>query len=98
MMKKNKGKFCFFESRLYKLVEGRRKKFKEHEKSHFYLEAVNEMAALNSKPINALPSDLKAKEQNTARTVLELAFRSVKFLPREGLPMRGWSHVLAAYA
>lgn len=40
-------------------------KFKEHEKSHFHLEAVNKMAALNSMPINALLSDVMRKKKKT---------------------------------
>lgn len=37
-------------------------------------------------------SDLEARDQKTARTVLELLFRSIKFLGWEGMPLRGHSH------
>ncbi len=50
----------------------------EHERSSFHLESMNKIAALSSTPINALMSDIVAKEQKTAQMVLELAFRSIK--------------------
>lgn len=60
-------------------------KFQEHEKSSFHLEAVSKLAALKQTPINALLSQAIAKDQVTVRTVLELAFRSVKFLAHQGV-------------
>ncbi len=57
-------------------------KFREHTQPCFYQEAVKEIASLSNKPINVLLSDLVTKEQNTARTVLELS----------RLPLRGCSH------
>ncbi len=50
----------------------------EHERSSFHLESMNKIAALSSTRINALMSDIVAKEQKTAQMVLELAFRSIK--------------------
>lgn len=47
-------------------------------------------------------SDIVAKEQKTARMVLELALRSITFLAHKGLPLRGHSHrdlsVMATFA
>ena len=67
-------------------------KCNSHEKSRCHIEAVHKLAALKSTPINALLSNAIAKNQLTAQTVLELAFRSLKFLGREGLPIRGQDH------
>ena len=67
-------------------------KFREHEKSSFHLEVVSKLSALKQTSINALLSQAIAKDQVTARTVLELAFRSIKFLARQGLPLRGQEH------
>ncbi|KAL2098343.1 hypothetical protein ACEWY4_007550 [Coilia grayii] len=67
-------------------------KFREHEKSAFHLDAVSKVAALNSTPISALLSEVVAKEQNTARVVLEEAFKTARYLVRQGLPHRGHDH------
>ncbi|QQP51189.1 Zinc finger MYM-type protein 1, partial [Caligus rogercresseyi] len=64
-------------------------KFREHERSTFHLGAVNKVAALNNTPISALLSDVVAKDQKTARVVLNEAFKSVRYLLRQGLPLRG---------
>lgn len=40
-------------------------------------------------PINALLSEAAAKEQRTARKMLELIFSCIRFLGRQGLPLRG---------
>ena len=68
------------------------KKFRDQEKSVFHLEAVNKIAALNITPISALLSDAVVKEQNTGREVLQEAFKSVRCLVRQGLPLRGHDH------
>ncbi|QQP37555.1 Zinc finger MYM-type protein 1, partial [Caligus rogercresseyi] len=62
-------------------------KFKEHERSTFHLGAVNKVAALNNTPISALLSDVVAKDQKTAKVVLNEAFKSVRYLLRQGLPL-----------
>ncbi len=41
-------------------------KFREHERSSFHLESMNKIAALSSTPINALMSDIVAKEQKNS--------------------------------
>ena len=64
-------------------------KFSQHELSDIHTESVRMIASLNNIPINALLSEIVEKDQHTARTVLELLFRSIKFLGREGLPLRG---------
>lgn len=53
---------------------------------------MNKIAALNSTPISALLSDAVVKEQNTDRVVLKNAFKSVHYLVRQGLPLRGRDH------
>ncbi|CAM4725041.1 unnamed protein product [Leuciscus chuanchicus] len=52
-------------------------------------DATQRLAALKNTPINALLSEAKAKEQRTARKILELIFSCVRFLGRQGLPLRG---------
>ena len=69
-----------------------REKFTQHELSDIHSNSVCALATLKSTPINAMLSDLAAREQNTARTVLELLFRTIKFLGREGIPLRGHTH------
>lgn len=59
-------------------------KFRDHEKSAFHLEAVNKTAVLNNTPINAILSDAVAREQHTARVFLQEAFKSVRYLARQG--------------
>ncbi|KAL2077880.1 hypothetical protein ACEWY4_027384 [Coilia grayii] len=67
-------------------------KFREHEKSAFHLDAVSKVAALNSTPISALLSEVVAKDQNTARVVLKEAFKTARYLVRQGLPLRVHDH------
>lgn len=64
-------------------------KIRDHEKSKTHLDATQRLAGLKNTPINALLSDAKAKEQRTARKILELIFSCVRFLGRQGLPLRG---------
>ncbi|KAJ8346426.1 hypothetical protein SKAU_G00278270 [Synaphobranchus kaupii] len=64
-------------------------KIREHKKSRIHVNANQRLAALRSTPINALLSDATAKNQQTAREVLEILFSSVRFLGRQGLPLRG---------
>ncbi|KAJ8376205.1 hypothetical protein SKAU_G00067850 [Synaphobranchus kaupii] len=64
-------------------------KIREHEKSRIHVNANQRLAALRSTPINVLLSDAIAKNQQTAREVLEILFSSVRFLGRQGLPLRG---------
>lgn len=40
-------------------------------------------------PISTLLSDFAAKDQQTARNVLEILFRTIAFLGRKGSPFRG---------
>lgn len=64
-------------------------KIRDHEKSHTHLDATQRLAALKTTPINALLSEASAKEQLTARKMLELLFSCIPFLGRQGLPLRG---------
>ncbi|CAM4714920.1 unnamed protein product [Leuciscus chuanchicus] len=64
-------------------------KFKEHERSKLHMDSVQRHAALGNVPINALLSDALAEQQGTARHVLELLFRSIRFLGSKGMPFRG---------
>jgi hypothetical protein len=67
-------------------------KFKEHEKSHLHSHAIQKISALKNTPINALLSDAARQAQNTARHVLQLMFRSVRFLGKKGVAFRGDSN------
>ena len=67
-------------------------KFKEHEKSHLHSHAIQKISALKNTPINTLLSDAARQAQNTARHVLQLMFRSVRFLGKKGLAFRGHSN------
>ncbi|CAM4639073.1 unnamed protein product [Leuciscus chuanchicus] len=64
-------------------------KFKEHERSKLHMDSVQRHVALSNAPINALLSDALAEQQRTARHVLELLFRSIRFLGSKGMPFRG---------
>lgn len=69
-------------------------KFSLHEKSPIHKDVVRVLAGLKQMPISAILSDIAAKEQKTARNVLENLFHSVAFL---GLSFRGdttWDGVL----
>ncbi len=69
-----------------------RKKFAQHELSDLHSDSLQALATLKATPISAMLSDIAAWDQKTARTVLELLFSSIKFLGREGMPLRGHSH------
>ncbi|KAL2099389.1 hypothetical protein ACEWY4_005869 [Coilia grayii] len=64
-------------------------KFNEHEKSKLHRDCAQRIAALDNVPINALLSDATSKQQATAGHVLELLFRTVRFLGSKGIPFRG---------
>lgn len=53
------------------------------------MDSVQRHAALGNVPINALLSNALAEQQGTARHVLELLFRSIRFLGSKGMPFRG---------
>ena len=69
-----------------------RERFQQHESSELHSDSIRALALLKQTPINALLSDRKAKDQQTARSVLELIFRSIKYLGRQGMPLRGHEH------
>lgn len=69
-----------------------REKFAQHELSDLHSDSLRALATLKATPISAMLTDLEARDQKTARTMLELLFRSIKFLGREGMPLRGHSH------
>lgn len=70
----------------------------EHEKSQLHIDSFQRIATLGCTLISALLSDIAAKEQSTARNVLEL-FRCIRFLGQKGLPIQYmgqctlWVHV-----
>uniref|UniRef100_A0A8C1YNY7 Uncharacterized protein n=1 Tax=Cyprinus carpio TaxID=7962 RepID=A0A8C1YNY7_CYPCA len=69
-----------------------REKFAQHELSELHSDSVRALESLKLTPINAVISDIAARDQATGRAVLELFFRSIKLLGREGLPLRGHAH------
>lgn len=62
-------------------------KIRDHEKSKTH--SCNPKIGSVEKHSNALLSEAKAKEQRTARKILKLIFSCVRFLGRQGLPLRG---------
>ena len=64
-------------------------KFKEHERSDAHTRSVGKLSSLGRTPISAMLSNKTAEQQKTARNVLELLFRSIRFLGRKGVPFRG---------
>ena len=66
-----------------------KEKFKEHEKSWMHNHAVEKHVGLKQVPINALLSTAKQQQQQTARNVLELLFRTISFLGSKGVAFRG---------
>ena len=64
-------------------------KFNEHERSEAHSKSVERLSSLVHTPISAMLSNVAAKQQKTARNVLELLFRSIRFLGRKGIPFRG---------
>lgn len=52
----------------------------------FHLEALKKIATLSNTPVNALLPDMVSKQQNTARMIQELEFRSIQFFACEQLP------------
>lgn len=69
-----------------------RDKFAQHELSELHSDSVRALESLKLTPINAVISDIAARDQATGRAVLEVFFRSIKLLGREGLPLRGHAH------
>lgn len=62
---------------------GKREKFAQHELSDLHSNSLRALAMLKATPISAMLSEAAAQDQNTARTVLELLFRSIKVLGRQ---------------
>ena len=67
-------------------------KFSQRDCSDLHLESVRMLASLNQKPISAMISENVGKYQKVARTALELLFRSIRLLAREGVPLWGHNH------
>ena len=67
-------------------------KFHHHELSDLHSDSSRAIALLKQTPINALISNAAARDQQTARAVLQLLFRSIKYLGRMGMPLRGHEH------
>ena len=66
-----------------------RDKFHLHEKSALHMESMRAISLLKNKPVTSMISEASNKQQQIAKTVLNLFFRSIKFLGRQGLPLRG---------
>ena len=47
------------------------------------------LSLLKNKPVTSMISEASNKQQQITKTVLNLFFRSIKFLGRQGLPLRG---------
>ena len=66
-----------------------RDKFHLHEKSALHMKSMRALSLLKNKPATSMISEASNKHQQIAKTVLNLFFRSIKFLGRLGLPLRG---------
>ena len=66
-----------------------RDKFHLHEKSALHMESMRAISLLKNKPVTSMILEASNKQQQIAKTVLNLFFRSIKFLGRQGLPLRG---------
>lgn len=64
-------------------------KFREHERSKLHINSIQRYAVLVNVPLNALLSETLAKQHGTPWHVLELLFRSARFLGSKGIPFRG---------
>ena len=65
-------------------------KFRHHERSECHTMACSHIAQhKRSNPISAQLSDQHMAEQRDARKGLEMIFTTIKFLARQGLPLRG---------
>ena len=69
-----------------------RDKFHLHEKSALHMEYMRALSLLKNKPVTSMISETSNKQQQIAKTVLNLFFRSIKFLGRQGLPLRGYKN------
>ena len=85
------GKRCFTSGGFTNRRKAR-SKFSQCDCSDLHLEAVRMLASLNQKPVSAMISENVGKYQKVARTALELLFRSIRLLAREGIPLRGHNH------
>lgn len=66
------------------------KRFEEHEKSNTHKEAVAKLAAITtSVPISTRLNEQCASAQSLHRDMLMKVLSSIKFLARQGLPLRG---------
>lgn len=64
-------------------------KFGMHEKTPCHVFACTQVNQLKAPPVNAQVSSQKANEQAAARTALMHLVKSVRYLARQGLPLRG---------
>ena len=66
-----------------------RDKFHLHAKSALPIESMRTLSLLKNKPVISMISEASNKQQQIAKTVLNLFFRSIKLLGRQGLSLRG---------
>ena len=67
-------------------------KFRDHETSGLHAESMRASAAASGAPVSSMLSESAAREKNVAKSVLEHLFRSLKYLGRQGIPVRGKCH------
>ncbi len=65
------------------------KRFEEHEKCNTHREALEKIAATTSTPISTRLNEQHASAQSLHREMLMKVITSIKFLARQGLPLRG---------
>ena len=59
-----------------------------HEKSALHMESMRALSSIKNKPLTSMISEASNKQQQIAKTVLNLFFCSIKLLDSQGLPLR----------
>ena len=67
-------------------------KFSKHELSSLHYESTRGLASVAKNPITSMLSESAVQNQAIAKSVLGLFFRSIRYLGRQGLPLRGHRH------
>ena len=88
----NDPKELAFVSRGFNKWNRASEKFTAHERSQLHFDACSKLRNREKKPINALLSSETEKSQGVARKALDTMFSSVRYLLRQGFPLRGDDH------
>ena len=67
-------------------------KFDKHEKSGAHREAASYLLNSQNRPLSAVFSNASVQQQTRAKAAHTLLFRRIRFIGRQGLPLRGHDH------